>query len=491
MRIARKSVGFSMAGSILASGCGGRSDMPEYYAEVASQGGFGGTTTITSSGGKPTTASGGTTVTSGPTSGGYVTANGGFVTRGGAVGSGGIVGKGGALPSGGVMAKGGAVASGGTVSSGGIIGKGGTTGKGGTAPVGGSGGAAAAGGKAAGGTSGASTKGSCCSVHASTGCSNATIEQCVCRSDAVCCSVGWDDVCIKQVTDFGCGTCSAGGAGGTTSAGGGVSAKGGSTFVAGGAFPTGGATVQAGAPATGGSAGAAGIAANGGDPGLGGSPTTGGIPATGGFAATGGAPATGGAAAALALIDNLEDGDGNIIPIDGRQGYWYTFNDGTMTGTQQPVWGGRILNAQPIFDRPDSKFAAWTLGSGFTNWGFGIGVFLNGPSSFYNASKYRGVTFWARLGSSSANVVRVDVSDSQTVSYVGGICSSCWDYFGKNFIMSTSWQRYSFAWSDLTQQGWGDQFPAIFPAAIREMRFATQATGITFEIYVDDLSFIP
>jgi hypothetical protein len=206
--------------------------------------------------------------------------------------------------------------------------------------------------------------------------------------------------------------------------------------------------------------------------------------------ATGGIPATDGSAAALALIDDLEDGDGNIIPIDGRQGYWYTFNDGTLTGTQLPVWGGRIFRAQPITDRPGSNFAAWTQGSGFTNWGGGMGFYLNGSSGFYNANKYSGVTFWAKVAPNSMNGVRVDISDNQTVSD-GGICTSCWNFFGKNMVLSTTWQRYSCLWSDLTQQvNWGDTFPAINPTKLREMRFGTLTTGVDFNIYVDDVSFI-
>lgn len=49
--------------------------------------------------------------------------------------------------------------------------------------------------------------GDCCTVHDGTGCSNDTIEACVCAMDDVCCTQGWDDVCVDEVASFGCGTC--------------------------------------------------------------------------------------------------------------------------------------------------------------------------------------------------------------------------------------------------------------------------------------------
>jgi hypothetical protein len=256
------------------------------------------------------------------------------------------------------------------------------------------------------------------------------------------------------VNGFGCGSCGAGGASGS----------GGAPLSSGGTTATGGITGMGGTIASGGSA------------------LTGGLPATGGFVATGGAPQY--------MIDDLEDGDGDIIVAESRGGYWYTFNDGTTTGWQSPVWGGRIFKAQPISDRPGSLFAAWTQGGGFTSWGAGMALYFRGTSSLYNANKYRGISFWAKIGVNAANVVRMNVSDNQTVSD-GGICTDCWDHFGVTFVAYQTWQRYSYLWSDMTQRGWGVPLaPAINPAKLRSIEFSTQE-GIDFELYIDDIAFIP
>ncbi len=48
---------------------------------------------------------------------------------------------------------------------------------------------------------------SCCEVHDTPGCVDVDIEACVCTEDAFCCTDGWDDLCVQEVTTFGCGAC--------------------------------------------------------------------------------------------------------------------------------------------------------------------------------------------------------------------------------------------------------------------------------------------
>jgi len=49
--------------------------------------------------------------------------------------------------------------------------------------------------------------GTCCTVNQTPGCSNQTIEQCVCAQDGYCCNSSWDATCVSEVTSYGCGTC--------------------------------------------------------------------------------------------------------------------------------------------------------------------------------------------------------------------------------------------------------------------------------------------
>jgi hypothetical protein len=49
----------------------------------------------------------------------------------------------------------------------------------------------------------------CCTAHAGAGCTDATIEACVCAADPFCCSTEWDAMCVSGVGTHGCGTCPA------------------------------------------------------------------------------------------------------------------------------------------------------------------------------------------------------------------------------------------------------------------------------------------
>ena len=51
--------------------------------------------------------------------------------------------------------------------------------------------------------------GDCCTAGANKGCSNDTIEACVCAKDDFCCNSSWDATCVSEVGSLGCGMCPA------------------------------------------------------------------------------------------------------------------------------------------------------------------------------------------------------------------------------------------------------------------------------------------
>lgn len=461
----RQSLGLVSTGLWLLLGCGGRSDMTDYESS------WGGTSLH----------SGGSTATLASIGG--LTAKGGTSPKGGSVAQGGTAPVGGRSATGGTLPRGGASGSGNVPAQGGTQWRtGGGGGFGGIQPVSGSSGAGNA--MPAGGTTSKPTKGDCCVAHDTPGCLSSSTEDCVCKRDALCCLFAWDAVCVSEMFARGCDSClAAGGAASGGAANGGTWSMGG---VANGGVPNGGAVNTSVSVAFGGKTGNGGAAsggvtsiASGGMP-----PAGGGIMNSGGTVSTATTPP-----ARQALIDDLEDGNGDLVQTGGRDGYWFTLNDGTTTGTQEPVWGGRIRNAYPITDRPGSAFAAWTQGSGFATWGAGFGLYLRTSARYFNATRYKGITFWAKVAPGRANVVRLNVSDIQTEAD-GGYCTECWDYFGTTIVMSTNWERYGFVWSDLWQQGWGAPLAASLDSAnIRSIEFYT-AAGVNFEIYIDDIAFI-
>jgi hypothetical protein len=77
---------------------------------------------------------------------------------------------------------------------------------GGSLNTGGSG--ASGGGGASGGSGGTAPKSDCCTeTPNATGCTNPTVQACVCAQDKYCCQVEWDAACAAETLLYKCGTC--------------------------------------------------------------------------------------------------------------------------------------------------------------------------------------------------------------------------------------------------------------------------------------------
>ncbi|WP_437938356.1 hypothetical protein [Sorangium sp. So ce341] len=236
--------------------------------------------------------------------------------------------------------------------------------------------------------------------------------------------------------------------------------------------------------------------------------------ATGGgssASATGGADGAGAGGGDVAvpldpdMIDDMEDGDSAITVTGGRLGHWYSYNDGT--GTQSPPVYTEEMPVGFIPEalmppRGESTKAMHTFGSGFTEWGAGIGFALNGEDMQmfpYDASAYAGIVFWARLGDAGAEAtMKVNVSDKVSEP-AGGICDEaagagepnrCFDHWFYTAHLGTEWAEVVIPFDELTREGWGaePEAQALDRAGLYviEFRFAQDQD---FDVYVDDVAF--
>jgi hypothetical protein len=197
-----------------------------------------------------------------------------------------------------------------------------------------------------------------------------------------------------------------------------------------------------------------------------------------------GAPPAGGAEDKL--IDDMEDGDGKVSPVGGRGGDWFTYHDATA-GTQVPAAGGPVT--PDASDRTGSTKAMHTSGSGFSDWGAGLGVALH-LSCPYDGSAYAGIAFYAR--GMGPLTIKVKTAATSPVSEGGSCVATCYDHFKKDIALTSSWSRYEIHWADLAQGGWGT--PATFAsAALMGINFevvTTAGTPVSFDFWIDDLSFL-
>ncbi len=285
---------------------------------------------------------------------------------------------------------------------------------------------------------------------------------------------------------------------GSTSASGG-SSNGGST-----AQGSGGATGGAG-PATTGSGGSAGAMPNaGGAAGKGGA-GAGGSAGNGASGSGQGGTMDAGVPVSPNLIDDMEDGNGVVVPVGNRDGTWFVAKDTSATCMIQPLSPSTFTMATITPPRGSSTRAARLQGQGCTVWGADIGVKprADGVASdgglqpvAYDASSYCGVHYFA-MG--SGKVIRMDIPDKYT-NPAGGICNpndttgqtACYDHFGLPLTLTTAWTEYSILFSSLRDQGKSAISTTFHPEAIFQVEFSSRdLTGGAFDVWIDDISFIP
>lgn len=202
-----------------------------------------------------------------------------------------------------------------------------------------------------------------------------------------------------------------------------------------------------------------------------------------------------GACGAAGLIDDGEDGNNQTKPAGGRGGYWYTYIDGTGSGTT--VWpppgaqGNAFAMSQGGVN--GSRFAARAKGRvGNAKIVYAaMGMNFTDPMAPYDASKYNGISFWAKKGPDSFGQVRFKVPDVATHE-AGGVCRDCSNDFGVELMLGEAWQHFVVTWRRMKQlPDWGAPRPhGVKAAKVFGLQWQVSRPGASFDIWVDDISFI-
>jgi hypothetical protein len=216
-----------------------------------------------------------------------------------------------------------------------------------------------------------------------------------------------------------------------------------------------------------------------------------GAASTGAGAASSGSSTGSGSTGGSNVIDDMEDKDGAIANAQGRQGFWYTYNDKTPGSMQTPEAGSAFTMVALAKPRTGSMFAANMTGSGFNVYGAGMGFDLNAVSmkkSAYDASMFTGISFYAMAGAGGTQSVRINVLDKNTAPE-GGVCTKCDDHFGTNITLTEEWQQFTLKFNELKQQNFGDPQPAVTPSALYAIQIQV-GTKVTFDVWIDDVAFV-
>jgi len=190
---------------------------------------------------------------------------------------------------------------------------------------------------------------------------------------------------------------------------------------------------------------------------------------------------------AAAVIDDFEDGD-LLLPtspaLAGRVGSWYGFDDGA---------GSSTMGVFAIMRGANSVNGLHVVGQGFTSWGSGVGVDLNDSGATqttkapWDASAYAGLTFWARAQAPVTVTVTLPNADTDAA---GNICSICGHHYSKAVQLSSTWQRFTVDFSELTLEPGGFPTPTAFkPSGLVSVRFGFSVAQ-SYDVYLDDVAFV-
>ena len=237
---------------------------------------------------------------------------------------------------------------------------------------------------------------------------------------------------------------------------------------------------------------------------------------TSGGATSGGSGGSGGGASSCApkctcpypagdganvMIDDLEDGNGQLGAIDNRIGYW-DFSRDASSGTTTPAANTNAIVPEDGGANGTAK-ALHVSGQGLTGWGAGLAPLLNNGCS-YDASEYGGIAFYAKgtaSGVTGPNKILVMVGMPEFIpAENGGTCTDttrCFSRHRATIDLTGEWKQYKVAWADL-KPGWITD--VMFDASrIRDLNFSVDAgstgadggAGVDFDIWIDELEFLP
>ena len=195
----------------------------------------------------------------------------------------------------------------------------------------------------------------------------------------------------------------------------------------------------------------------------------------------------------VAMISDAESANKTSF-LEGRGGWWYSYFD-IEKGGGSTIWpeagavGGTFEQSEP--GAAGTKHAArmkGKIGSGEITFA-GMGAGLQDPPGPYDASKYGGISFWAKKGPGSTGKVRLKVPDNQT-DPDGKICKECFNDFGMDLPLTEQWQEFTIPFTSLKQlKDWGSRFDGINPSQLYGIQWQVNEPGATFDVWVDDIAF--
>jgi len=191
----------------------------------------------------------------------------------------------------------------------------------------------------------------------------------------------------------------------------------------------------------------------------------------------------------------MEDEDSQIIVSNGRNGDWFTFNDGSE-GFINPSPQNDFYMSDVGAPRAGSTKAVYVQGGNFTGWGAGVAFNFaldGGAPVAYDVSTAGGAQFWAKAD--NPLVVTIALPNVDTDAQ-GGRCeasgqgdNACYSHFSKQLSLTAQWTEHTVRWSELEQPDFGRRVPTFEATQVYSMNFSI-AIDQPFGVWIDDVAFV-
>ena len=178
-------------------------------------------------------------------------------------------------------------------------------------------------------------------------------------------------------------------------------------------------------------------------------------------------------------IDDFEDGDDAIQPLEGRAGFWRWAREIDAPGTAPALI--------PV-PRPDatrvSRLAQHVKGGQLVDWG--ATVEFDFRPACYDASSYVGVSFQAR---GPGRIYFAPRERSVIPIAEGGSCEvDCYNPHVAKIELESAFRTYQVRWSDVRQRGIGK--PALDTRHLHSLAFLIRAEDTPYDVWLDDVRFL-
>jgi len=180
------------------------------------------------------------------------------------------------------------------------------------------------------------------------------------------------------------------------------------------------------------------------------------------------------------LIDDFEDGDDVLAPLEQRAGFWRWARESDAPGTAPALMPVPRVNATA-----HNKLALHVKGGELFDWGATVEVSFRPPC--YDATSYDGIKLQAR-GPGRVYVALREVSEIPP--FEGGSCErDCYNSHVAKLELGRGWSSYQVRWSELHQRGIGK--PPLDASHLHSIALMIRAEDTPYDVWLDDVAFLP